>query len=88
MNKQLTIEELPPVLTAQQIADYLIIARQTVYGLFDLPPERGGIRNFPIGKSRRARKAELIRWIEMQEKQQDTISNKRLDYIEGIKTVS
>ncbi|AHV96117.1 DNA-binding protein [Paenibacillus sabinae] len=88
MKKHYTIEELPPVLTAQHIADYLLIARLTVYGLFDLPPERGGIRNFPVGKSRRAMKSDLIDWINSQRDQQYEVAKRRMNHIEGVRSIS
>lgn len=87
--KQLTIEELPQVLTAQHIADYLYLARVTVYELFKLPIERGGIPNFNVGNSRRVMKSEFIAWIAAQRKKQDAESQKRINYIEtGVRSIS
>ncbi|EGO65398.1 hypothetical protein ALO_02251 [Acetonema longum DSM 6540] len=44
-----TAEQLPDILTAQHIADYLHISRRRVYELMDLNPGAGGIPNFSIG---------------------------------------
>lgn len=58
------IENMPDILTAQNIADYLGISRRRVYELFQLKPEHGGIPNFDIGFSKRVRKIDFIRWID------------------------
>ena len=54
MNK----DQLPDILTAQEIADYLKISRRRVYELFQLKESAGGIRCFEIVCQR-----ELIRLI-------------------------
>lgn len=64
MKKQYTAETLPDILTAQNIADYLIISRRRVYELFQLKPEFGGIPNFDIGMSKRVVKQDFLNWIE------------------------
>lgn len=84
MNK--TLEELPEVLTAQHIANYLYLARNTIYELFDLPPDRGGIPNFKVGNSRRVVKEEFIKWIQRQHQSQAAVAQRRIDYIEGKRT--
>jgi hypothetical protein len=87
--KSTTIEELPQVLTAQHIADYLTLARNTVYELFKLPPDRGGIPNFNVGKSRRVVKSDFIGWIQAQRQQQDKVAQRRINYIEtGVRSIS
>lgn len=58
------IEDMPDILTAQNIADYLGISRRRVYELFQLKPELGGIPNFDIGFSKRVRKQDFIEWID------------------------
>lgn len=63
MKKQYTVETLPDILTAQHIADFLIVSRRRVYELFDIKPEAGGIINFYVGQSRRVEKQDLINWI-------------------------
>lgn len=62
--KILSIDQLPDILTAQNIADYLTISRRRVYELFKLHPEHGGIPNFDIGFSKRVDKQDFINWIE------------------------
>ena len=62
MNQEI---HLPEILTAKEISDYLKISRRRVYELFLLKPEFGGIPNIAIGASKRVRKKDFIRWIEM-----------------------
>lgn len=64
-----TLDELPEILAAQHIANYLGISRTTVYTLFQTNPDRGGIPNFDVGNSKRADKSDFIRWIEKQKKE-------------------
>lgn len=58
------MNELPNILTAQDIADYLRIGRKRVYELMDLSPEHGGIPTFNVGRSRRVERKDFERWIE------------------------
>ena len=58
-----TWESLPDTLTASHIAQFLGISRKTVYELFKLRVEHGGIPNFDIGASKRVEKADLAMWI-------------------------
>lgn len=60
----LTLDQLPEILTAQHIADYLKISRRRVYELFKIHPDHGGISNFDIGFSKRVRKKDLVKWID------------------------
>lgn len=60
------IDDLPDILTAQNVADYLNISRKRVYELFQLKPEYGGIINFKIGFSKRVDKQDLIQWVNSQ----------------------
>jgi hypothetical protein len=62
--KVLVLESLPEVITAQHIADYLIISRRRVYELFQTLPKAGGIPNFDIGASKRVKKTDFVHWIE------------------------
>ncbi len=62
--KRPTLAELPEILTAQNIADYLQIHRKTVYELFNKLPEYGGIPCFNIGISKRADKGDFCKWLE------------------------
>lgn len=58
------LDMLPDILTAGHISKYLGVSRATIYELFKVNVEYGGIPNFKIGNSRRADKKDLIRWIE------------------------
>jgi excisionase family DNA binding protein len=58
-----TWESLPDTLTAAHIAQFLGISRKTVYELFKLSVEHGGIPNFEIGTSKRVEKSDLEMWI-------------------------
>jgi hypothetical protein len=62
------IDQLPEILTAQHIADYLTISRRRVYELFKLNPDYGGIPSFDIGNSKRAEKQDFVHWIEAQKR--------------------
>lgn len=64
IKQYISIEELPEMLTAQIIADYLVISRRRVYELFRLKPPAGGIPNLSIGASKRVEKKDFIQWIE------------------------
>ncbi|CAM3746279.1 helix-turn-helix domain-containing protein [Cohnella lubricantis] len=57
---------MPEIITAQHIADYLQISRKRVYELFQLKPERGGIPNYAIGKTRRVKRTDFEAWLEKQ----------------------
>lgn len=67
MNK----EQLPDILTAQHIADYLKISRRRVYELLQLKEEAGGIRCFEIGLSKRVDKIDFLNWIERQKQRKE-----------------
>lgn len=60
MNK----DDLPEILTAKQIAEYLGISRRRVYELFQLKPDYGGIPNFEIGNSKRVERKDFFDWID------------------------
>ena len=64
-----SINDLPEILTAQNIADYLGISRGRVYKLFQLKTEFGGIPNFEIGLSKRAEKKDFLLWIDAKKKE-------------------
>ncbi|SDC69003.1 DNA binding domain-containing protein, excisionase family [Paenibacillus sp. UNCCL117] len=59
-------ESLPDILNPQQVARFLGISRNTVYGLCSLKVESGGIQSFSVGKSRRIKKSALLEWIDRQ----------------------
>jgi hypothetical protein len=61
--KETLLEDLPEILTAQDIADYIGISRRRVYELLQLKPDFGGIPNFEIGQTKRVEKKDLVMWI-------------------------
>lgn len=64
-------EELPDLLTAQYIADYISISRRRVYELFQLPVDRGGIPCIEIGTTKRVDKRDLTKWLESKKRVQE-----------------
>lgn len=68
IKQHISINELPEVITAQNIADHLGISRRRVYELFQLKPASGGIPNFEIGLSKRVEKKDFIEWIDAKKK--------------------
>jgi hypothetical protein len=62
--ENITLESLPEILTAQDIASYLKISRSSVYELLKLKPEHGGIVNIAIGISKRVEKNDFKKWLE------------------------
>jgi len=58
------VDNLPHILTAQEIADFLRIGRKRVYELLDLSPDHGGIPSFNVGRSRRVEREEFRRWLD------------------------
>lgn len=83
MAKEITLDDMPQALTAQNIADYLILSRNRVYELYDTPVELGGIPNMRIGNSRRTLKKDFIEWIEYKKKEQKNEMDQRMAYIRG-----
>lgn len=59
----LTFDELPDVLTAKDIAEYLQSSTRQVYNWFAQEPESGGIKNFRKGKMCRAFKDDFAVWL-------------------------
>lgn len=59
------LEDLPDILTPQQVAEYLGISRRRIYEFCLLNPTDGGLPNFTVGASRKIKKTSLIDWIEM-----------------------
>lgn len=57
-------KELPQILTAKHIAQYLGISRRRVYELLQMSEDAGGIRFFQIGLSKRVDKDDFFNWIE------------------------
>lgn len=68
MNRNTPLEELPEIMTPQDIADHMELDRYTVYELMKIPQHLGGIPNFPLGNGKRPHKRTLkrdyIAWIE------------------------
>lgn len=60
------MNDLPRVLTAQDIADYLRVGRKRVYELMSIKPQAGGIPSFSVGRSRRVEKREFEKWLDRQ----------------------
>jgi excisionase family DNA binding protein len=83
MAKAITLDDMPQVITAQHIADYLVLARNTVYELYDTPIEMGGIPNMRIGNSRRTLKKDFIEWMELKKQEQKDEMDQRYAYIRG-----
>ena len=65
----MSINELPEIITAQHISDYLGISRGKVYTLFQIKPAAGGIPNFDIGNSKKVEKKDFLAWIEARKKE-------------------
>lgn len=59
-----TWDQLPEILTAQDIADIMVLSRKRVYELMQLHPDHGGIPNYFVGSSRRVDKPDLLSWKE------------------------
>jgi len=58
------LDNLPHILTAQDIASHLRIGRKRVYELMQTSPKHGGIPSFSVGKSVRVEKRDFVKWIE------------------------
>lgn len=65
------MSELPEMLTAKHIAEYLGISRRRVYELFQLKPKFGGIPNLDIGFSKRVVKEDFINWLEKKKREKE-----------------
>uniref|UniRef100_UPI002FDB2BE8 hypothetical protein n=1 Tax=Anaerospora hongkongensis TaxID=244830 RepID=UPI002FDB2BE8 len=53
-------------ITVKMISEHLHLSDRAVYVLFDLPPDKGGIRNFRVsagGGGRRAMKKDYDLWL-------------------------
>jgi hypothetical protein len=68
MKKEVSLDKLPEIITAQNISDYLHISRNRVYELMKLSPEHGGIPVISIGFTKRVRKETFEMWLKNQEK--------------------
>ena len=63
------IDDLPEIITAQHISDYLGISRGKIYELFQINPASGGIPSFDIGKSKKVEKKDFVAWIEARKRE-------------------
>lgn len=57
--KIITLDKLPDILSPQQVADYVGIARQRVYDLCQC----GALKSFSIGASRKITKSAMLHWL-------------------------
>lgn len=69
MIQNTSLDSLSDILTAQDIASYLKISRGSVYDLFKLNPEQGGIPSIAIGLSKRVEKVDFLLWIKSKKKE-------------------
>lgn len=58
--KILNREQLPDIITPQQVADYVGISRQRIYEFCQC----GQLKSFAIGASRKIYKVDMLQWIE------------------------
>lgn len=67
INRNTPLEDLPELMTPQEIADYIGLDRWTVYQMMKIPRDKGGIPNFPLSDaknaSKRTLKSDFIQWI-------------------------
>ena len=59
-------DELPDILSALAVGEYLGVDRKVIYDLLNAKPEYGGLKSFRVGSQRRIRKVDLFQWIEKQ----------------------
>ncbi len=61
MYKQL--EDLPDIMTAEMLSQFLGLSKRRIYELMDLNKEAGGLPCLRIGRCKRTLKTDLINWI-------------------------
>ncbi|MCP1134376.1 hypothetical protein NKT34_13810 [Paenibacillus polysaccharolyticus] len=61
INRNTPLEDLPEILTPQEIADHMGLDRYAVYEMMKIPQKLGGIPNFPLGNGKRPHKRTLKR---------------------------
>jgi hypothetical protein len=59
----ITLEELPDVLTARHVSEFLGISKRRAYELFQLSINAGGIKSMSFGKSKRIYKSDFLEWL-------------------------
>lgn len=62
-NKYTCFSDLPDVLTAEIISEFLSLSKRKVYDLMDISQEVGGIPCKRIGKSKRVLKDDFEKWL-------------------------
>ncbi len=67
MNKY--FDELPDVITAEVLSNFLSLSRRRVYELMDINPCAGGIPCLRIGRSKRVLKTDLENWLYKNQKE-------------------
>lgn len=60
------INDLPEIMSAAMVGEYLGVDRKVIYDLLNNKPEYGGLPSFRVGSQRRIRKDDLTEWIENQ----------------------
>ncbi|WP_158606388.1 helix-turn-helix domain-containing protein [Paenibacillus ginsengarvi] len=65
-NDVLKLDELPDVLTAQEIACFLRVDVRRVYDNLKLKPNAGGIPHVKMGKQMRIYRSDFISWMDKQ----------------------
>lgn len=62
----MNLENLPDILKAEHLIDFLDMSRSKVYGLMRIKKEAGGIPAVRIGRNVRVLKHDLIEWLDNQ----------------------
>ena len=57
------LDDLPDVLTAKILSEFLSLSERRIYELMDIADEHGGIPCMRIGRSKRVYKPDLVEWI-------------------------
>ncbi|NYB72523.1 helix-turn-helix domain-containing protein [Sedimentibacter hydroxybenzoicus DSM 7310] len=61
--KHTKFNELPDILTADILSEFLSLSKRRVYELMDINPEYGGIKCLRIGRNKRVLKTDLEEWM-------------------------
>lgn len=71
--QNISLAEMPEVLTAKHISAHLHVTPKHIYDLFDLDPEAGGIPSFRLfaKRGRRAYKSDYANWLEKKAKERN-----------------
>ncbi len=57
------LENLPDVLTAEALSQFLSLSKRRVYELMALKADAGGIPCMKIGRNKRVLKADFVNWM-------------------------